>query len=58
MGLESGIWDPGSEIRKKIYSGSRIRVQGLKRHRILDPESGSATPQMTHKIETYFIFKF
>jgi hypothetical protein len=35
------VWDPGSEIRdpEKTYSGSRI--QGSKRHRILDP--GSAT---------------
>jgi hypothetical protein len=31
-------WDPGSEIRKKTYSGSRIRVQGSKRHRIPDPQ--------------------
>jgi hypothetical protein len=31
-------WDPGSEIRKKTYSGSRIRVQGSKRHRIPDPD--------------------
>ncbi len=37
------VWDPGSEIRdpEKTYSGSRI--QGLKRHRIPDPGSGSAT---------------
>jgi hypothetical protein len=33
-------WDPRSGIRKKIYSGSRIR-EGSKRHRIPDP--GSAT---------------
>jgi hypothetical protein len=25
-----GLGDPGSEIRKKAYSGSRIRVQGQK----------------------------
>ncbi len=43
MGLGSGIRDPGSRIRKKTYSGSRIRVQGSKRHRIPDPGSGSAT---------------
>ncbi len=38
-----GIRDPRSGIRdpKKIYSGSRI--QGSKRHRIPDPESGSST---------------
>ncbi len=32
------LWDPGSEIRdpEKTYSGSRI--QGSKRHRILDPD--------------------
>jgi hypothetical protein len=37
------VWDPGSEIRdpEKTYSGSRI--QGSKRHRILNPGSGSAT---------------
>jgi hypothetical protein len=37
------VWDPGSEIRdpEKTYSGSRI--QRSKRHRILDPGSGSAT---------------
>ncbi len=30
------VWDPGSEIRdpEKTYSGSRIWVQGPKRHRI------------------------
>jgi hypothetical protein len=28
-----GIWDP-----EKSYSGSRIRVQGSKKHRIPDPE--------------------
>jgi hypothetical protein len=28
------VWDPGSEIRKKTYSVSRI--QGSKRHRIPD----------------------
>ncbi len=35
MGLGSGILDP-----EKPYTGSRIRVQGLKRHRIpdLDPQ--------------------
>ncbi len=33
-------WDPGSEIRdpEKTYSGSRIRVQWSKRHRIPDPD--------------------
>jgi hypothetical protein len=36
------VWDPGSEIRhprsgKKNYSGSRIRVQESKRHRIPGP---------------------
>jgi hypothetical protein len=33
------VWDSGSEIRdpEKTYSGSRI--QGLKRHRIQDPDS-------------------
>ncbi len=33
------VWDPGSEIRdpEKTYSGSRIRVQASKRHRIPDP---------------------
>jgi hypothetical protein len=36
MGLGSEIRDP-----EKIYSGSRI--QGSKRHRILDPGSGSST---------------
>ncbi len=32
------VWDPGSKIRdpEKVYSGSRI--QGSKRHRILDPD--------------------
>jgi hypothetical protein len=30
------VWDPGSGIRQKTYSGSRI--QGSKRHRIPDPE--------------------
>jgi hypothetical protein len=28
----------GSGIREKTYSGSRIRVQGSKRHRIPDPD--------------------
>jgi hypothetical protein len=39
------VWDPGSEILdpEKTYSGSRIRVQGSKRHLIPDPGSGSAT---------------
>jgi hypothetical protein len=36
------VWDPGSEIRDlgygKNYSGSRIRVQGSKSHRIQDPD--------------------
>jgi hypothetical protein len=34
------VWDPGSEIRdpEKTYSGSRIQVQGSKRHRIPDPD--------------------
>ncbi len=34
------VWYPGSEIRdpKKTYSGSRIRVQGSKRHWIPDPD--------------------
>jgi hypothetical protein len=36
MGKGSGIRNP-----EKTYSGSRI--QGSKRHRIPDPESGSAT---------------
>jgi hypothetical protein len=38
MDLESGIRDPGSEIRdpEKTYSGSQI--QGSKRHRIPDPD--------------------
>ncbi len=37
------VWDPGSEIQdpEKTYSGSRI--QESNRHRIPDPESGSAT---------------
>ncbi len=41
--LGSEIRDPRSWIRnpEKTYSGSRI--QGSKRHRILDPGSGSAT---------------
>ncbi len=30
------VWDTGSEIRKKTYSGSQI--QGSKRHRIPDPQ--------------------
>jgi hypothetical protein len=38
MGLGSEIWDP-----EKTYSGSRIRVQGSKRHQNPDPGSGSAT---------------
>jgi hypothetical protein len=33
MGLGSGIRDP-----EKTYFGSRIRVQGSKRHRIPDPD--------------------
>ncbi len=34
------VWDPGSEIQdpEKIYSGSRIQIQGSKRHRIPDPD--------------------
>jgi hypothetical protein len=36
------VWDPGSEIQdpEKTFSGSLIRVQGSKRHRIpdLDPQ--------------------
>jgi hypothetical protein len=34
------VWDPGSRIRdpEKTYSGSLIRVQGSKRHRIPDLE--------------------
>jgi hypothetical protein len=38
-----GIRDTGSEIQdpEKTYSGSRIGVQGSKRHRVPDP--GSAT---------------
>jgi hypothetical protein len=38
-----GIRDPGSEIRdpEKIHPGSRILE--VKRHRIPDPGSGSAT---------------
>jgi hypothetical protein len=40
-----GIRDPRSRIRdpEKIYSGSRILIQGSKRHRIPYPGSGSAT---------------
>ncbi len=40
MGLGSGVRDPRSGIRdpEKTYSGSWIRVQGSKRHRIPDPE--------------------
>jgi hypothetical protein len=30
------VWDPGSEIRKKTYSGPRI--QGSIMHRIPDPQ--------------------
>ncbi len=37
------VLDPRSGIWKKTYSGSRIRVQGSKRHRI--PGSGPATLQ-------------
>ncbi len=33
-----GIRDLSSGIRKKTYSGSRIRVLGKKRHRIPDPD--------------------
>ena len=43
----SGIPDPKIATKrgdqKKNHSGSRIRVQGSKRHRIPDPRSGSAT---------------
>jgi hypothetical protein len=35
---DPGFWFLGSGIRKKTYSGSRIRVQGSKRHRIPDPD--------------------
>jgi hypothetical protein len=37
--------DPGSEIRdpQKIHPGSGSRIQGVKKHRISDPGSGSAT---------------
>jgi hypothetical protein len=38
MGLGSGIRDPGFGIRKETWSGSRIRVQGSKRHGIPDPD--------------------
>jgi hypothetical protein len=37
--------DPGSEIwdLEKIHPGSGSRIQGVKKHRIPDPGSGSAT---------------
>jgi hypothetical protein len=38
------VWDPGSG---KTYSGSRIRVQGAKRHRIPDPDRNTAR---NHKV--------
>jgi hypothetical protein len=51
MGLGSGTRDPRSGIRKKPIpdSGSRIQVQGSKRHRIPDPGSGSATLKKKNK---------
>ncbi len=33
------IRHPKSVTRKKLISGSRIQIQGPKKHRILDPES-------------------
>jgi hypothetical protein len=50
-----GIWDPGPEIRdpEKTYSG--FRIQGLKRHRILDPDPQHCTHMqimLTLRLET------
>jgi hypothetical protein len=41
--------DPGSAIRdpEKILPGSGSRIQGVKKHRIPDPGSGSATLEST-----------
>jgi hypothetical protein len=47
------VWDPGSEIREKTYSGSRI--QGSKRHRIPDPDPQhcfSGTRRFTEVLKT------
>jgi hypothetical protein len=40
-----GIRDPGSEIRDPESGKNLFRIPGSKRHRIPDPESGSATLQ-------------
>ncbi len=37
------VWDPRSGIRKKPIPDPGSWIQGSKRHRILDPGSGSAT---------------
>jgi hypothetical protein len=48
--------DPGSEIRdpEKIHPRSGSRIQGVKKHRIPDPRSGSKT--LDHK-PIYLSFK-
>jgi hypothetical protein len=57
MVLGSGIRDPRSGIRdpEKTYFGSQI--QGSKRHRILDPRSGSKTliPSISHESKKEYL---
>jgi hypothetical protein len=38
------VWDPESEIRKKPIPDPRSRIQGLKRHRIPDPQHWKKRP--------------
>ncbi len=55
--LSSKKYDPGcsSRIRMLTFSHPGSRIQGLKRHRIPDPGSGSATLHITMELRNNFL---